>query len=183
MGILEDLLNEAGGILDPNGNKVPPGTRPPIGSTGIFPGGQLGQYTETGKDTGIWFDPDTNKHIVPGSGGSSGGCFITTAVCQTLKRSDDCAELTRFRDFRDTFMQETPEMKAEVREYYDIAPRICSAIDNVGESFANKKYSEIWESSLKPAFDALKHGDKQKAHDIYKGMVLGLKKEFIPLEV
>jgi hypothetical protein len=107
------------------------------------------------------------------------GCFITTAVCSALGRSDDCEELTMFRKFRDTFMLETAEMRGEVDEYYEIAPRICEAIDETGPETAIKTYSKIWSSSLKPAFEALLTGENRKAHGIYKQMVMGLKKEYI----
>jgi len=84
-----------------------------------------------------------------------------------------------FRHFRDTFMQKTTEMRAEIQEYYNIAPKICAAIDSSGAKTAAEKYSSIWEFSLKPAFSALVAGDNKKAHGIYKDMVLDLKKEFI----
>lgn len=108
----------------------------------------------------------------------NGPCFITTAVCKTLNKADDCAELTKFRHFRDTFMQTTPEMKAEVEEYYVIAPQICDAIDRTGDMLATEKYTTIWERYLKKAFEALDSDDKQTAHDIYKEMVLSLKDEY-----
>jgi hypothetical protein len=109
----------------------------------------------------------------------SSDCFITTAVCKTLQKPDDCAELTKFRHFRDTFMKSSEEMRSEIQEYYDIAPRICSRIDESGEFNSSQKYADIWADSLKPAFEALDMGDNQKAHDIYKEMVLGLKREYL----
>ena len=111
------------------------------------------------------------------------GCFITSAVCKILKKSDDCVELTAFRNFRDTFMQETAEMQIEVKEYYNIAPKICNAIDCLGKELTLKEYTQIWEHSLYPAFMALEIGDKQKAYNIYKNMVLGLKKQYLKDEI
>jgi len=115
----------------------------------------------------------------PRYGGNDSGCFITTAVCQTLRKPDDCAELTKFRCFRDTFMQDSAEMRAEVQEYYDIAPKICAAIDATGKKAAADRYASIWETFLKPAFAALDKDDNFVAHDLYRSMVIGLKKEFI----
>ena len=108
-----------------------------------------------------------------------GGCFITSAVCKTLNKVDDCIELTVFRNFRDTFMQETAEMQADIKEYYDIAPKICAAIDCLGRELALKAYTQIWEYSLYPALIALETGDKQSAYDIYKNMVLDLKEHYL----
>jgi len=108
----------------------------------------------------------------------SGSCFITTAVCKTLNKPDDCAELTSLRNFRDTFMQETPEMHEEVHEYYHIAPQICAEIEK-SEDCGTKAYTAIWEKYLKPAVDAVEQKQYQEAHDIYKQMVLDLKREYL----
>jgi hypothetical protein len=110
---------------------------------------------------------------------NSGGCFITTAVCKTLGKSDDCSELMEFRHFRDTYMHETPEMLAEIEEYYEIAPKICIKINDYNEQKINNIYFAIWENFLKSAFEALKNGENKKTHDIYKDMVLSLKSEFL----
>jgi hypothetical protein len=109
----------------------------------------------------------------------SRGCFITTAVCKTLHKPDNCLELTKFRHFRDTFMQTTPEMREEVAEYYIIAPKICEKIDAAGKAKAAKKYTSIWENFLKPSFEALDKGDKQKAYTLYKNMVMELQGELL----
>lgn len=112
-------------------------------------------------------------------GKSEGGCFITSAVCVTLNKDDDCLELKMFRHFRDTYMKETTEMQNEVIEYYYIAPKICSAINGLGQEFAMKEFSRIWEQSLKPAFFALKAKNFEKAYSIYKKMVLDLKSIYL----
>jgi hypothetical protein len=108
-----------------------------------------------------------------------GDCFITTAVCGVLQKPDNCPELTKFRRFRDTFMRKTAELRAEVREYYEIAPQICAKINACGKEAASKKYASIWVNSLKSAFDALNCDDTQKAYGIYKKMVTDLRKEFL----
>lgn len=126
-----------------------------------------GKIRMTNTKGGLWGKNNSNK----------GGCFITTAVCKTLQKPDNCEELTRFRQFRDTFMRSSPEMEAEVEDYYEIAPKICAEIDKGGK--ASEKYAAIWETSLKPAFEALENGENQKAHDIYKEMTLSLKAAYL----
>jgi tetratricopeptide (TPR) repeat protein len=111
--------------------------------------------------------------------GEKEGCFITTAVCRTLGKGDRCGELAAFRRFRDTFMQSSAVMRAEVGEYYETAPRICARIDSLGGRRAGEVYGAIWKTYLKPSFDALNAGDHQKAHDIYKRMTLDLKKAYL----
>lgn len=53
-------------------------------------------------------------------------CFITTAVCKTFDKPDNCPELTAFRTFRDTYMKEDEALNNEVNNYYEIAPKICA---------------------------------------------------------
>jgi len=108
----------------------------------------------------------------------TGQCFITTAVCKTLNKPDDCVELTSLRNFRDTFMQKTPEMHEEVHEYYHIAPQICAEIEKSDDS-GTKTYTAIWDKYLKPAVEAVEQKKYQEAHDIYKQMVLDLKREYL----
>ncbi|MDR0878133.1 MAG: hypothetical protein LBN21_08780 [Treponema sp.] len=95
-----------------------------------------------------------------------------------MDKPDDCAELTTLRNFRDTFMMETPDMHDEVHEYYHIAPQICAEIEKTEDS-GTKVYSEIWKKYLEPAVEAVNAGKQQEAHDIYKEMVLDLKAQYL----
>lgn len=108
-----------------------------------------------------------------------GGCFITTAVCKTFGKPDDCKELMSFRHFRDTYMMENEEMKKDVKWYYEVAPKICQAIDAKGETVAKVEYSRIWEKYLSSAFEALNKNELRLAYDIYKNMVLNLEKTWL----
>ena len=104
------------------------------------------------------------------------GCFITTATCQSRNLPDDCHELTVLRHFRDNYMKNNNEMNAEIEEYYEIAPIICQNIEN--EPNSQEIYENIYEKWLKSAVLAVDNGENEQAHDIYKDMVLSLKKEF-----
>ncbi len=104
----------------------------------------------------------------------SGGCFITTAVCNTFGKSDDCRELMAFRGFRDSYMTKNNCLKQEVEKYYEIAPKICKAIDAKGKMAAENEYAMIWENYLSFAYDALEKGELNTAYEIYKNMVLKL---------
>ena len=60
-----------------------------------------------------------------GDGGGGGGCYFTTAVVeQRGEEPDDGPTLTALRDFRDTYMMETPLRRAMVWAYYRIAPLV-----------------------------------------------------------
>ncbi len=64
-----------------------------------------------------------------GSGDGGGGdCFLTTAVAERRGEPDDGPALTSLRAFRDGYMMRTPERRALVAEYYEIAPKLVAAI-------------------------------------------------------
>jgi len=106
-----------------------------------------------------------------------GNCFITTATVKSRNLPDDCHELTSLRNFRDTFMKKDELMKEEVEEYYRIAPTICENIDKLSNS--SEIYDEIYQKWIIDSVFACDSGDKQKAHDIYKEMVLELKERYL----
>ena len=106
-------------------------------------------------------------------------CFITTAVCKTFGKPDDCSELTAFRAFRDTYMKENEVLNTEVNNYYEIAPKICAAIDAKGEVAASIAYKWIWDTYLFKAYDALNNNEPKKAYQIYKDMVIKLREIYL----
>lgn len=104
-------------------------------------------------------------------------CFITTAVCDSFEKPDDCYELTAFRHFRDTYMQQDEALKALCEEYYEIAPGIVTCIN-----LSDKKdeiYLGIWDQWLAPCLSHLEHGEAKECADTYKDMVLTLKKRYL----
>ena len=100
----------------------------------------------------------------PGNGG--GGCFLTEAVvgAQGIE-TDDGPTLTALRAFRDGYMQQTPERRALVARYYEIAPRIVAAIPRGHEDWA-------WIGGrIDAALAAIRSRDDDAAFAIYAGMV------------
>jgi hypothetical protein len=96
-----------------------------------------------------------------------GGCFITTAICQTYGKPDDCEELTTLRQYRDTFLKENhPE---EIQTYYNIAPAIVQAIQNRDD--AAVVWTDLYRHYLVPAIEAIQEGQFESAYSIYKDMV------------
>jgi hypothetical protein len=106
-----------------------------------------------------------------------GGCFITTAVCGTLGKPDDCEELTLFRRFRDTYMRADETRREDVRLYYAVAPAVCARIDRLPDK--EKIYTNIWKLYLEPLFTDLKEGYLDKVYRGYKAMVLALKETYL----
>ncbi len=104
-------------------------------------------------------------------------CFITTAVCDSFGKPDDCYELTAFRRFRDTYMMESGEGRRLVEEYYDVAPAIVACIDM--EEDREKIYASIWERWLSPCLEDIEAMRPASCERRYAGMVRTLKKRYL----
>ena len=57
-------------------------------------------------------------------------CYITTAVCETFGKPDDCYELRLLRTYRDGYLAGTPGGEEMIRKYYDVAPSIVKHIQS-----------------------------------------------------
>ena len=103
---------------------------------------------------------------MPSGGGNGGGCFLTEAVVGHRGiEADDGPTLTALRTFRDGYMQQTPERRALIERYYEIAPLIVAAIPRDHAEWA-------WIAArVDEAVAAIGAGDGDRAFDIYVGMV------------
>ncbi|MDF1494005.1 CFI-box-CTERM domain-containing protein [Caproiciproducens sp. CPB-2] len=104
-------------------------------------------------------------------------CFITTAVCSSLGKGDDCPELNAFRRFRDGWLAATPQGKAKIGEYYLFAPMIVSGIDRADNRQA--VYREIWENHLSPCLKSLEDGNPQQCAEQYEEMMTALEQKWL----
>ena len=107
----------------------------------------------------------------------SGGCFITTAVCENFGKPDNCYELTTFRKFRDGWLSSQPDGKNLIAEYYSIAPAIVNKINRLPD--ASKIYDDIREKYLAPCLKLIEQGNNQSCKRLYVEMVTSLKKKFL----
>ena len=108
---------------------------------------------------------------------SSGGCFITTAVCDSFGKPDDCHELTAFRNFRDNWLLNQQDGKILVAEYYAVAPKIVSKINLLKNSA--DIYKNIWNDYLLPCLKLIEEGENLKCKKVYIDMVNVLKEKFL----
>ena len=67
-------------------------------------------------------------------GDTSGGCYLTSACMYAKGLSDDCYELQTLRNYRDGWLKLSEEGKQFVEQYYSIAPKIVSAINETKDS-------------------------------------------------
>lgn len=106
------------------------------------------------------------------------GCFLTTAMCDILLKSDDCYELTKLREFRDGFLLKTQEGKELVDEYYKIAPSIADALYNLKE---RNHIAEIMQYEyITNILSRIDDKDYDKAIIKYKQMVYYVKEQVLP---
>lgn len=104
------------------------------------------------------------------SSDSGGSCFLTTAIVEKRGEADDGVTLTKLRNFRDTYLKQYPE---EITKYYDIAPKIVSAIPSNSSS---------WDWVGKQIDKSVYHIDRKEnkqAYLTYKNMVDTLEREWL----
>ncbi|MDE6313865.1 MAG: hypothetical protein K2M46_09665 [Lachnospiraceae bacterium] len=104
-------------------------------------------------------------------------CYITTAVCESLGKEDDCYELNILRDYRDTYLRSTEDGARIVNAYYDIAPSIVKRINKCKDR--GDIYREIYTQYLSPCIRLLEKGRKEECKEIYTDMVLGLERKYL----
>lgn len=104
-------------------------------------------------------------------------CFITTAVCDSFGKPDDCGELQAFRKFRDSYLLKKEEGAGLVEEYYDIAPSIVNTINVLEEK--DEIYMSLWQEYLEPCLEYIKHGQEEECEKVYINMVQTLKGTYL----
>lgn len=112
----------------------------------------------------------------PVTSSSSSSCFITTAVCLSLGKTDTCEELMLLRHYRDALSACDDRLAVLVKEYYRIAPTIVNKINS--EKDAEKIYIELWDKYILPICKIIKNGDPKRGSKIYIEMVCMLSKKY-----
>jgi len=105
-------------------------------------------------------------------------CYITTAVCETFGKSDDCYELRTLRNYRDTYLTAQTDGADIIKEYYNIAPTIVNRIHKSPD--CKEILKQIWTNYLKPCIAYIEKGQNEKCKDIYIKMVRTLQEEYMP---
>ena len=104
-------------------------------------------------------------------------CYITTAVCESQGKPDDCYELELLRTYRDTYLLSTDEGAALVNEYYDIAPTIVNRISR--QDNPDEIYDGIWDKYLSGCISLIENGENEACRLLYMDMVYDLKKRYM----
>ena len=100
-------------------------------------------------------------------------CYITTAVCRSLDKDDDCYELRTLRDYRDRYLLGSDEGKDIVDTYYNIAPTIVNRINKTDDAVST--YKKIFSRYINPCIALIESGDYEECRKLYSDMVYTLK--------
>ena len=109
-------------------------------------------------------------------------CFLTTACCEYMSKSDDCWELETLRAFRDGYMNSCEEYRLLVQEYYTIAEPIVKAINSRED--AQEIWSSLYHQYILPCVQLCELGTKEDDANyqcllLYKEMVETLKNQYL----
>lgn len=104
-------------------------------------------------------------------------CYITTAVCKNLHKSDDCYELETLRAYRDQYLLAECHEDALVEEYYRVAPAIVEAINQLSDS--DKIYRGILEEYIQPCIQLIESEKKEECKELYIKMVRTLEEQYL----
>ena len=94
-------------------------------------------------------------------------CYLTTAACEHMGRSDDCYELQTLRTLRDSYMMQSPEGRRLVAIYYETAPSIVANLKT------KTQLDYVWGVVLQ-CVASIESGDPEQAVQKYREMALAL---------
>lgn len=120
---------------------------------------------------------DCPRYRAKSSGGSSSGCFLTSACVEAKGLADDCRELTVLRAFRDNYMKSTEAGNADICRYYHIAPTIVENIKK--RPNALEIFEKIYDDLVIPCVDLIDNSKNEEAYQKYKCYVETLAKQYL----
>lgn len=106
-----------------------------------------------------------------------GLCYITTAVCESQHKPDNCYELMALRGYRDTYLMQTEQGRAMVEEYYDIAPAIVQVINM--QKAPDAIYEDLYQSHLLPCIQDIQNKEPEACLEKYADMVNKLTRKYL----
>lgn len=104
-------------------------------------------------------------------------CYITTAVCDSLGKQDDCYELEMLRTYRDDYLAGRADGEELIDQYYDIAPTIVNRINR--QSNASEIYEGIYREYLCPCINKIEQHENEQCKEIYASMMKDLQTKYM----
>lgn len=103
-------------------------------------------------------------------------CYITTAVCESLGKDDDCQELNLLRSYRDEILVSEEGGKELIDEYYNIAPTIVKRINRSENS--DVIYNDLYDKFIVKCINDIENENYEQCRQIYTEMVNELKNKY-----
>ena len=104
-------------------------------------------------------------------------CYITTAVCSSLDKPEDCYELRLLKDYRDNILSRQEGGMEMIDRYYDVAPTIVKRINKRPDKDAY--YRTIYDDFIKPCIGYIENGSYAECRATYTEMVNTLKNRYM----
>ncbi len=105
-------------------------------------------------------------------GNSSGGCYLTTAVCDILGYEDHCPTLDTLRSFRDDYMKKHEECLPLLEDYDVVGPVISEKL--IKDENRVKIANTMLNIFINEAIDSIIDKEYQAAIDTYENMTIYL---------
>ena len=107
---------------------------------------------------------------------SSGGCYLTSACTAARGLPDDCHELQTLRHFRDNWLKKQPDGVLLIARYYEIAPKIVTAIDAREDRL--DVYERIYQELVTSCVKMIEEENFQDALELYRKYTLRLEEKY-----
>ena len=107
-----------------------------------------------------------------------GGCYLTTACVAAMGLTDRCYELDVLRSFRDNVLLRTPRGRKAVKEYYNLAPEIITAIEEKEGPNAINVFQGLY-PEIQKIVNFILSGNFESAFQNYKQMTSQLKTNYL----
>ena len=103
-------------------------------------------------------------------------CYITTAVCESLNKSDDCVELNLLRNYRDNILAKEEGGSDIIQEYYNIAPTIVKRINR--SINPSEVYASLYKDYILGCIENIENEKYEECKESYISMVNELKNKY-----
>jgi len=103
-------------------------------------------------------------------------CYITTAVCESLNKPDDCRELNMLRAYRDDILSKEEGGEELINDYYNIAPTIVKRINRSENPDA--VYNDLYDKFITKCIENIENSEYVECRENYTSMVTELKNKY-----
>jgi len=103
-------------------------------------------------------------------------CYITTAVCNSLGKPDDCYELSVLRKFRDEWLALQVGGQELIDEYYDTAPVILRQIELSPKS--EEVFDKLYKDYIAPCIAYIENDNYEQCKQLYLHMMKSLQRQW-----